>query len=246
MQHIPVAPERGGAVPYAGGVPPSTPAIEQRDKQLRRDAVRNRHLVLDAAAQAFAESGLDVGYEDIARRAGVGVGTVYRRFPERAELVMTVFASRVDDVIELAASAVQQPDGWSGFRWFLEQFLTIQARDRGLREVLAGRFRGDERLVHFRERLAPAVSALLDRAKDERAVRPDIEHSDIAALMMMISAMSTPRQPELWRRYLALFLDALAAAPEGCAPLPLTAPADTEVEDLLHALRGTRSTTASG
>lgn len=195
-------------------------------------------MVLDAAAEAFAEKGLGAGYEDIARRAGLGVGTVYRRFPQRAELITAVFESRLDNVIELAASAGLQPDGLSGLRWFLEQLLTLEARNRGLQEVLAGRFWRDEHLVHVRGRLIRAVSTLLDRAIDEGAVRAEIEHSDIGLLVLFLSSMSTPSQPDLWRRYLALFLDAISLHPEGRAPLPLTAPTDTEVVDLLSALRG--------
>jgi AcrR family transcriptional regulator len=228
---------QGGEIelPTAEVLPPAA-----TQKRLRSDAVRNRQLVLDAAAEVFAECGLDVGYEEIARRAGVGVGTVYRRFPQRADLVMALFESRVDDVVELAALASEQPDGWSALSWLLEAMLAIQASDRGLQEVLAGSGLRDERVVHVRGRVVPAVSAVLNRAKDEGAVRLDVEPSDIGALMMVISSMSTAGQPELWRRYLALFLDALRPHPAGVAALPMTAPTESELEELAHSRRRAR------
>lgn len=233
-----IEPPRGEVeLPISEGLPPAAVATSKR---LRSDAVRNRQLVLDAAAEAFAENGLEVGYDEIARRAGVGVGTVYRRFPQRADLVIALFESRVDDVVELAALASEQPDGWSALSWLLEAMLAIQASDRGLQEVLAGSALRDERVVQVRGRVVPAVSAVLNRAKDEGAVRLDVEPSDIGALMMAISSMSTAGQPELWRRYLALFLDALRPRPAGVAALPMNAPTESDLEALAHSRRGTR------
>jgi AcrR family transcriptional regulator len=239
VRHNTGAPRRRVDVRDSGGAQQrSTPVVVANPKQLRRDAVRNRQLVLDAAADAFAESGLEVGYDEIARRAGVGVGTVYRRFPQRAELIMALFESRVDEAVKMAISAGKQPDGWSALSWFLEQVLALQARDRGLQEVLAGGSQRDERFVQARDRIVLAVSALLNRAKDEGAVRPDVEPTDIGALMMVISSMATARQPELWRRYLALLLDALRPRPDGSTALPMTAPVEAEMDELVHRPRG--------
>lgn len=225
------------AVSYPYGVPRSESRAEQDGKALRRDAARNRQRVLEAASEAFAEEGLDVGYDVIARRAGVGVGTVYRRFPERAELVIALFESRVETLVALSAEALEMPDGWSGLRWFLEKSVEMQVDNRGLQELVAGSAFRDERLVRVRRRIEPAVKSLLDRAKRERAVRADIEPLDIGALMMVVSTMHTPGQPHLWRRYLELVLDALAPRPEGAAPLPLRAPTEEEMEDLAVSMR---------
>lgn len=245
-------------VSYPGGVPrPGPPAdadekrlrrdadgkTPRRDadgKTLRRDAARNRQRVLDAAAEAFAEVGLDVGYDEIARRAGVGVGTVYRRFPERAELVIALFESRVETLLAHADAALAQPDGLTGLRWFLEKSLEMQAQDRGLQELVAGSAFRDERLVRVRRRIEPAVAALLDRAKREGTVRADIEPLDVGALMMVVSTMHTPSQPQLWRRYLDLVFDALAPRPEGARPLPLRAPTEEEMEQLAISMRKAR------
>ncbi|BBZ29309.1 TetR family transcriptional regulator [Mycolicibacterium madagascariense] len=203
-------------------------------KPIRRDVLRNRQRVVDAASEAFAERGLDVGYDEIAQRAAVGVGTVYRRFPQRSDLVVAVFEKRIDTLVDLAAAAADQPTGAAGLQWFLEEILRLQTRDRGLRDVLAGRAPRDERMLQARSRLAPAVTALLERAKREHAVRPDVTGADIAALTMSLSLLTTADQPELWQRYLVLVLDGLAPTRASFTPLPAPPPADTLMADLLH------------
>lgn len=203
------------------------------EKPVRRDVLRNRQLVVDAASEAFAEQGLEVGYDDIAQRAGVGVGTVYRRFPQRSELVVAVFESRIDHLTQLAAVAIERPSGAEALTWFLEQVLDIQTRDRGLRDVLAGNAPRDDRMSDVRARLTPAVDALLDRAKSENALRSDIGVADIAALTMALSLFHTPAQPELWRRYLVLVLDGFAPSRTHTTPLPFSAPAGAEMDDLM-------------
>ncbi|GAA2564836.1 hypothetical protein GCM10010409_46800 [Mycolicibacterium diernhoferi] len=224
-------------VSYPGGVLRPESSVDSDGKTLRRDAARNRQRVLDAAAEAFAEVGLDVGYEEIARRAGVGVGTVYRRFPERAELVIALFESRVDALVDVADAALEKPDGLAGLRWFLERAVEMQIEDRGLQELVAGSSFRDERLVRVRRRIEPAVASLLDRAKREGAVRADVEPLDVGALMMVVSTMRTPSQPQLWRRYLELVFDALAPRAEGTRPLPLRAPTEAEMEELAISMR---------
>jgi AcrR family transcriptional regulator len=230
----------GPGVSYPGGVPRPGTTADADGRTLRRDAARNRQRVLDAAAEAFAEVGLDVGYDEIARRAGVGVGTVYRRFPERAELVIALFESRVETLLAHADAALDQPDGLTGLRWFLEKSLEMQAQDRGLQELVGGASFRDERLVRVRRRIEPAVATLLDRAKREGSVRADVEPLDIGALMMVVSTMHTPSQPQLWRRYLELVFDALAPRSEGARPLPLRAPTEEEMEDLAVSMRKAR------
>ncbi|MGE2737467.1 TetR/AcrR family transcriptional regulator [Mycolicibacterium vaccae] len=218
-------------------MPRPGPTADSDGKTLRRDAARNRQRVLDAAAEAFAEVGLDVGYEEIARRAGVGVGTVYRRFPERAELVIALFESRVDVLVDVADAALEKPDGLGGLRWFLERAVEMQVEDRGLQELVAGSSFRDERLARVRRRIEPAVASLLDRAKREGSVRADVEPLDIGALMMVVSTMHTPSQPQLWRRYLELVFDALTPSPDGSRPLPLRAPTEHELEELAISMR---------
>src|SRR3954452_17176057 len=118
------------------GAPPSEPSPSQRP--LRRDAERNRQRILHAAAAAFAEGGLGVTMDEIARRAGVGVGTVYRRFPDKELLIEALFEQRLDELVELAKDALALEDAWEGLVRFFETFIAVQAADRGLKEVVLG------------------------------------------------------------------------------------------------------------
>ncbi|MET0819875.1 MAG: helix-turn-helix domain-containing protein [Aeromicrobium sp.] len=206
-------------------------------RPLRADAARNRELILCTAAQVFAEQGLAAGYDEIARRAGIGVGTVYRRFPERAGLIQALFESRIAEVIDLAEQAAGRPDSWDGLVWFLERAIERQVADRGLKEVLVRSISEEEHRAMGRERLRPAIEGLVVRAQGDGVLRGDVSTTDIAMNLMVISSMTTPAQPDLWRRYLALFVDGLRARPDLSA-LPLAAPEDDEMHDLMCSLRG--------
>lgn len=214
----------------------SAPDAESEPRPLRRDAARNREVVLEAAAEVFAESGLNGSYDEIARRAGVGAGTVYRRFPERAELVQALFESQVDEMGALAEEAAQQPDAWSGLCWLLEQLVQMQTANRGFKEVLGGVAQYGYGAGTKRDCLTPPLTSLLDRAKRDGALREDIEPADIGTLALVLSSLSTASQPDLWRRYFVLLLDALARRPEGSTPLPLAPPADEDVVEIIRGL----------
>jgi AcrR family transcriptional regulator len=226
-------------MPYRGIVTPRTsptgPPPDAEPRQLRRDAARNRETVLEAAAEVFAESGLNASYDEIARRAGVGAGTVYRRFPERAELVRALFDSQLDHIEALADDAAGRPDAWPALCWFLEQVVQMQTANRGFKEALGGAAKFGDGLDANRDRLTPALTSLLDRAKQDGALRADVEPADIGALMLVLSSFSTELQPELWRRYFTLVVDALAPRP-GSDPLPLNAPAQEEIVDIIRGL----------
>src|SRR3954447_7991578 len=107
-------------------------AAPATDRPLRADAERNRERILDAARAAFAEDGLDVGLHEIAKRAGVGVGTVYRRFPEKDELVRALFEDRVEEVVSIAEHALSFEDGWTGLEHFLHRSCELQVADRAM------------------------------------------------------------------------------------------------------------------
>src|SRR5437016_13100169 len=105
-------------------------------RPLRRDAERNRERILKAAAQVFTERGLGVSLDEIARHAGVGVGTVYRRFGTKEELVQALFMDRIESVAALAEQAAEAPDPWSALVCFMEQFAEALAGNRGLKQML--------------------------------------------------------------------------------------------------------------
>src|SRR5438105_12820922 len=103
------------------------------ERPLRKDAERNRQRILDAAAELFAQRGLGVTLNDIAHHAGVGVGTVYRRFPDKADLIEGLFEQRIRQIVELADAALADPDPWRGLTGFIERTCELQAQDRAFK-----------------------------------------------------------------------------------------------------------------
>ena len=190
-------------------------------RPLRRDAQRNRDLILAAARASFAAEGLDVPVEDIARRAGVGMGTLYRRFPSKEDLVDAVLVDAYTQYAEAAEEALAAEDAWDGFCTFLERALALHAENRGLKDVVATRERGRDRANAMRARVRPALRRLIDRAQEQGALRADFTLEDIPLLFWtggrVVEATSAVA-PELWRRYLGLMLDGLRA--ESASPLP--------------------------
>ena len=134
-------------------------------RPLRADAARNRERILVAAGEVFAERGLDATLDDIARHAGLGVGTVYRRFPSKEELVEALFEQAVHEVVALAEKAEAMEDSWEGLVWFLEQATEMQAEDLGLRDVVLHSGYGRERVAMARNSIVPAVTRLVERAQ---------------------------------------------------------------------------------
>jgi AcrR family transcriptional regulator len=98
---------------------------------LRRDAARNRQRILTAAVEVINERGLEVSLDEVARRAGVGVGTVYRRFGTKEELVEAMFVDRIESIAALAEAAAEAPDPWSGLVSLMEQMAEMLAGDLG-------------------------------------------------------------------------------------------------------------------
>jgi AcrR family transcriptional regulator len=205
-------------------------SAHETERPLRADAARNRELILETAAEVFAELGLEAGYDEIARRAGIGVGTVYRRFPQRDELIRALFESRIQEIVAIAEEAARRSDAFDGLAWFLRQAIEHQVADRGLKEVMAQTISvADHRMVG-RTRLGPILEVLVEKAQADGTLRPDVATTDLGMQLMLISSMTTATQPDLWRRYLALFLDGLRARPD-LAPLPLEPPPDEAMHE---------------
>ena len=133
-----------------GGCDPTRP--------LRRDAARNRQRILKAASEVFTELGLEVSLDEVARHAGVGVGTVYRRFGTKEDLVAALFVDRVEKVATLAERAIEEPDPWSGLVGFMEQAAGMLADDLGLRQLLMFATYGRDHVSYARQRNAPLVT----------------------------------------------------------------------------------------
>ena len=143
-------------------------------RPLRRDAERNRQRILRAAAEVFTKRGLEATLDDVARHAGVGVGTVYRRFPDKASLVEALFEERIDVLVELATKAYGADDPWAGLAGFMEAAAEMLSTDKGLRQILMFAPYGHKRVGYARSRMRPAVGKLVERAQAAGQVRPDL------------------------------------------------------------------------
>jgi AcrR family transcriptional regulator len=194
------------------------------ERPLRKDAERNRQLILQAARELFTERGLGVTLNDIAHHAGCGVGTVYRRFPDKEQLIDALFEERVEEMVALAEEGLANPDPWDGLSGFLEHALEAQARDRGLKELLLSSDQGRARVAAARERLLPIAAQIVSRAHAAGELRRDVDDRDMPLIQFMLgTVIDAVRevQPELWRRYLALVLRGIRAEPTSAQPLPV-------------------------
>jgi AcrR family transcriptional regulator len=195
-------------------------------RSLRKDAELNRQRLLAAAADLFAERGLHVTLNDIAHRAGVGVGTAYRRFANKEQVIDALFEQRLDEVAVLADEALADPDAWRGFTTFLERSLQMQAENRGLTEILNKPQLGRHRVTESRDRIAPLVSAIVNRAKEQGALRSDFASTDAIFIQVALAAVMAGTRgisPGLYRRYLTMFFDGIRAHRASLSELPVEA-----------------------
>lgn len=203
------------------------------DRPLRADAARNRARLIAAAHDVFAERGLDATMDEIARRAGVGVGTAYRRFRNRDDLISALFDERLEQFMGLLDEALADGDSWHALSGFLERSMEMQAQDRGFKELLLQSVEGRERVRQFRAQVRPLVGELMRRAREAGELRPDVGEDDVVLVSLMTGAVadfSVAVEPQLWRRALALQLDGLRARRDRATPLPV-GPLNREQED---------------
>lgn len=185
----------------------------------RADAVRNRQKLIDAARACFAEDGVDVPLDRIARRAGVSIGTLYNNFAARGELVDAVLPDRLAQLDALAAEAAAEPDDWAAFSGFLHALVAAQARDRTVNEAVARGSVGEVDLVAECGRAGSAVLAALARAHDAGVLRPDFVFDDLATLMEAVANVIAlhPGDDDAWRRHLGFVLDGVRRHPDADA-----------------------------
>ncbi|MEV4631209.1 helix-turn-helix domain-containing protein [Micromonospora sp. NPDC049523] len=188
-------------------------------RPLRADAVRNRQLLLAAAADEFAERGMDASVADIARRAGVGKGTVFRHFATKDDLIAAIVLDRIDELNTAGERLLEAADPGAA----LLEFLTVAAHQRQQRDLSflheAGELSAE--VTRVREQMYNTVQKLVDRAREHRAVRADVTGTDIILLMCApnyVTSYVPDAPPDLWQRYLAIIFDGLR--PEGAHPLP--------------------------
>ncbi|MFJ6433538.1 TetR/AcrR family transcriptional regulator [Streptomyces sp. NPDC091416] len=187
----------------------------------RRDARRNRRLLVEAGHEVFTEQGLQAPLDVIARRAGVGNATLYRHFPTRAALVDTVFRDQLAGTTEAGERARAATDAWTGLNDYLRAVFSTLAADRGTNDLMTTHTEGTGALdaVHTHNR--ETMRLLLERGRTQGTIRADVTTEDVlfalAALGRAVPALTTATTPDAWHRPLALLLDSLRPAP---APLP--------------------------
>jgi AcrR family transcriptional regulator len=209
---------------------------------LRVDAERNRQRILATAREMFAEHGLDVPMEDLARRAEVGVGTLYRRYPTRTDLIVAVFENKMRDYAEAAREALTDPDPWSGFCGYVEKICAMQAGDRGFTTVLTMTFPTAKQFEADRDRAFADFSTLVDRAKAAGKLRADFVTEDMPLFLMAnagVLAATADTAPDAWRRIVGYLTQACAST--AAQPLPQPPKARQIYKAMLRATRHQRT-----
>jgi AcrR family transcriptional regulator len=184
---------------------------EKRARPLRADAQLNRDRILSAAAELFAERGLGVPLEEIARRAGVGVATLYRRFPTRADLAEGAFERSMSRYTEAVDRALANPRAGEGFEGLVFELCELQARDAGLRDLLTTAFPAASTVEQRTNEAVEKLKLLITRAQAEGSVRADLMVADVVVMLLANSGVlaATGRAaPNAWRRFATLMVDA--------------------------------------
>ena len=201
------------------------PAHDQGEGALRADAERNRERILAAARDVFAERGLDAPLEAIARRAGVGQATLYRRFPTRQDLLVAAFGPKLAAYTEATDRALKDPDPWWGFCHYLITITSMQRGDRGFRDIVTLAFPAAPELRAQRDRVYRGVAELIEKAKATGRLREDFLPEDVPLVLMAnagVVAATAEHAPESSDRLVGYLLQAFTATAAGELPAPAT------------------------
>lgn len=203
----------------------------------RRDARRNRELLLRAAGRRFAEQGVDASLEQVARDAGLAIGTLYRHFPSRVDLLRAVFEPKLVEFFEAGEDALAMDDELAGFTTFLERLCATYADDRGFVEFVSTRFPADERTEAMNDGVCALTQRVLARAQAAGVIRPDVALADVIGLVWAnarIAEATREASPRAWRRHLALMIDGFRAD----GPLPEPPMTDEQLRAAMARLSG--------
>ncbi|MGH3559137.1 MAG: TetR/AcrR family transcriptional regulator [Mycobacterium sp.] len=198
---------------------------EKRARPLRADAKLNRDRILAAAAELFAERGLSVPLEEIAGRAGVGVATLYRRFPTRADLAAAAFERNMSRYTRAVDRALANPRAWDGFRTLIFELGELQAGDAGLRDLLTTAFPASSTAEQRTNETVEKLREVIGRAQAEGTLRRDAVAADVVVMLMANAGVlkaTGATAPDAWRRFAAMMVDAFGARPD--TPLPPAPP----------------------
>jgi AcrR family transcriptional regulator len=189
----------------------------QARRPLRRDAERNRLLILSSARTVFAQHGLDASLDEVAREAGLGVGTVYRRFPNRDALIDALFVDSIATIGRLVDQSLGKARAWDGLRHFMASMLDLQCQDKGLRDIMLARRAPEATEELIRNSIKPPLRHLVRRAQDEGDLRRDLTDTDVGVLEIAVlgaAEFTAHADPDVWHRYLAIVMDGMRARPD--------------------------------
>jgi AcrR family transcriptional regulator len=210
-------------------------------RALRRDAEENRRRLLQAAREVFAKDGFEATMDQIAARAGVGVGTAYRRFANKDELIAALFQERIDELTALVERARAEDDPWQGIVVYLEGSIELHSHDRSLKQLVFSSRRHRELVEKARAQLKPKVDELVERARAAGAFRPGIETTDLAMVQLILGTVAEPAAgdaAEAWRRFLPILLDGIGDS--NAEPLPGAALSLPQLDALMEATAAAR------
>lgn len=196
---------------------------------------KNRELLMAAAAEVFAEVGFAATLDEVAARAGLGVGTAYRRFANKQELIDALFRERIDELEGIMGEALAEDDPWNGITTYLELSVALGAGDKGFREMMLDSPAERDFVGDARARLMPLIEDLVARAHQAGVLREGIEATDLVMVVLMLSSKIADYHGEVetpfWRRYFELMVEGLRVGAGG--PLPGRAPTVDEQNSML-------------
>lgn len=208
--------------------------VDRAGRPQRRDARLTHGKLIGAAQREFAERGAHASLERIAREAGVSIGTLYRHFPTRLDLLMAALRPRLEEFLDGASKALKVDDPWEGLVDYLENMFSMQVGDRGFSDFLSRRFTHSAETERIHDQMSQQIVDVLTRAQEAGRARPDIAQADIINLIWSISRIidaTGATAPTAWRRNLYLMLDAYRA--ERAHPIPEPPMTDQQLYDAM-------------
>lgn len=218
----------------------SAPAENPKPRRLRADAERNRQAILVAATSLFAQRGLSVSTDEVASAAGVGIGTLYRHFPAKQDLINGVFDQQLQGVTDAALRALDADDPWEGITRMFGELCETAAADRGMCEVITDVEEQCIAATRAKETITPLFDRIVARATAAGQLRPGVSANDFVVMLSMMRGamdMTGAMDGDKWRRYCGVLLDGVHGTP-GDAPLIGSAPSDDEITSAKAAMAG--------
>ncbi|MEV6412770.1 TetR/AcrR family transcriptional regulator [Kribbella sp. NPDC051718] len=201
----------------------------------RKDAERNRQRLLDAAGELFVERGFAVSLEEIAARAGLGVGTVYRHIDDRAGLLSELLAPMLEEVLTVTRQALDRDDPGPAFFWLLRELAERVALNQAMRDVLLAEIPPEPMVTRLRAEFAPLGTEALRRAQAAGAVRDDLGPTDLPLLLAAVGSIEVRFgrvAPGTWERFLTLLLDGLTPSRTTTSKLAVVPLTDEQLGEL--------------